>query len=85
MQSDVDSSAFEVVSTADWLQLLTRHAPGQEDQLRCVWISHHLTVMCRLHSTCKHASMPDSIHFSHCPKLRHIVRILKGKVCSLRL
>ena len=39
MQSDVDSSAFEVVSTADWLQLLTRHAPGQEDQLRCVDIT----------------------------------------------
>ena len=33
MQSDTDSM-FEVVSTADWLHLQARHAPGQEGQLR---------------------------------------------------
>ena len=35
MQGDADSSMFEIVSTADWLQLLTRHAAGEEDSIRC--------------------------------------------------
>ena len=34
MQSDADSSVFEVVSTADWFLVLARHAAGQEAQLR---------------------------------------------------
>ena len=34
MQADADSSMFEVVSTTDWLQLLSRHAAGQEDSIR---------------------------------------------------
>lgn len=34
MQGDADSSMFEVVATADWLQLLSRHAAEQEDSIR---------------------------------------------------
>ncbi len=34
MQSDAESSMFEVVSTADWFQILARHAARQEGQLR---------------------------------------------------
>ena len=35
MQGDAESSMYEIVSTADWLQLLTRHAAGEEDSIRC--------------------------------------------------
>ena len=34
MQSDADSSIYEVVSTTDWFQLLATHASGAEDQPR---------------------------------------------------
>ena len=39
MQADADSSMFEVVSTTDWLQLLSRHAAGQEDGIRFASLS----------------------------------------------
>ncbi|KAL0020878.1 hypothetical protein WJX77_005350 [Trebouxia sp. C0004] len=42
MQSDADSSVFEVVSTADCFQILARHAAGQDAQLRQIEASLHL-------------------------------------------
>ena len=34
MQADADSNMFEVVTAADWCQLLQMHAPHQQDMLR---------------------------------------------------
>ena len=42
MQGDGDSSAFEVVTTPDWFQLLARHAPEADRQPRCVYITFPL-------------------------------------------
>ena len=48
MQGDAGSSVFEIVSTADWLQMLTGHAAGEEASIRCescVQLKKHLQVM----------------------------------------
>lgn len=42
MQGDADSSMFEIVPTADWLQLLTKHAAREEDSIR--YATYHYLV-----------------------------------------
>ena len=45
MQGDVDSSMYEVVSTADYYQLLAKHAAGEE--LRCTLpFTDPMTITC---------------------------------------
>ena len=52
MQGDGDKSMFEVVSTADWCQLVQRHAAGQQDTLR---FYPHLPMLLIVHISRKSA------------------------------